>query len=304
MWLIPLIRLIPIVAALSAACTYPLPAPTAPTPNVAAAPAPAIALEVLPSSPDYATGTAQIGVRTRAADGSVTHADVTCTSTSGRVLPARFDPRSQGGTELAQTTVPTRVTCTAGVLEDGVDVDMSAWHLDVLQNTFIPSGDGAGETRLLLMPRPRIANAPATRLTIDWGDGAVEISPFVPLTSNATMMHRYRVAGLYLAKGRISGQAAPTSDCSQLLAVRLSAKPFRQDPTKTGRRRSIMEYSDAPPVRPRCCHHRGCRRVRQGAADVADRFHDLDLDRPERAAAQRPGHGHRGRHGVRRHAGA
>lgn len=188
------------------ACDY-RPPPTAPTAPVVAAPAPAIALEVLPSSHvDFATGIAQIAVRARAADGALTHADVTCASTSGRLLPARFDAFFRG-TELAQTTVPTRVTCSVGVLEDSTDVDMSAWSIDVDEHQWVPWGPGAGESRVALAPRQRIARVPATRVTLDWGDGTVEPWPFVPITSSGTRFHRYARAGLYTVTARIEWAA-------------------------------------------------------------------------------------------------
>lgn len=196
--------LVLVVALLGAACAYPLPAAPTPITDTPVAAPPAIAIEVLPgSSVDFATGTAQIGVRARAADGTLTRADVTCTATSGRLLPARFDPFLRPGTELALTTVPTRVTCAAGALQDRVDVDMSAWSIDLLGHDWVGRGAGAGESRVTLGSRQRIARIPVTGLTIAWGDGTVEPWPFVPLETPGTRIHRYARAGLYTVTARI-----------------------------------------------------------------------------------------------------
>lgn len=185
-----------------AGCAYVAPlSPTSPT-AVAIAPA-IVALELAAvGEPDFLTGTMQIGVRTRDASGQLAAADVSCVTSAGHVLPARFNTRTVVALEL-QAQTRARLSCSSGELVDAIDVDLSAWIVDLNANQYVSLGDGAGESRIHVAPRQRIAGVTPTRVTLDWGDGAVEILPYVPASTTGTRFHRYRAPGHYVVTGRI-----------------------------------------------------------------------------------------------------
>lgn len=193
------------IALATAACET-VPTPTAPTgPQVSSFRPSVYVLELqAPRSPDFASGVAVIAVRTRDVSGNLVGADVTCTTTSGLLFPARFDSSYRPTIELVSTTVPARVSCSSGVASATVDVDMSAWGIDLGSQEYDPGpGPRAGETRVLLMPRQRIAGVEVLRLSIAWGDGTESISPLAPASTMAQLTHRYRTPGLRTATARV-----------------------------------------------------------------------------------------------------
>lgn len=195
-----------VVLALVAAACNPIQTafPTAPTAPPATAKSVVYAIELqAPRAPDFASGAGVIGVRTRDVSGDLVGADVSCTTTSGLLFPARFDSTFRPTIELVSTTVPARVRCASGDIEASIHVDMSAWGVDLGVQEYDPSGPRAGETRVLLLPRQRIAGVEAVRLAIAWGDGSSDVSPFTPPSNPAQFRHRYRASGFHLATARI-----------------------------------------------------------------------------------------------------
>lgn len=196
--------IIVILLGICAGCADIIDQPTAPSSWTPATPGPAIVLQLTPAAPDPASGVAHLGIRAIAADGNDTHADVRCSASSGRVTPAQFDPRSRGALELSETTIVSRVSCSAGDITASIDVDMSAWWIDLGGNKYVPIGDGAGESRVTVSPKQRIRSIEATRVQLDWGDGTpIEVLPYVPASTPATRFHAYRRSGSYVITGRI-----------------------------------------------------------------------------------------------------
>lgn len=197
-----------LVIALACSACEQLATPTAP--SVSSSPAfmasgAVIALELLPGAgPDFTSGTGLIGVRARNADGDIVAADVACTSTTGTLLPARFSTRTQPGTELAGARTLATVRCSSGAIAAETSIDLSAWHVDFATNDYSTQPEGTGGmNRVLLASRQRIAGVPLTRVSLDWGDGAIEVSRTIPLMATPTMYHRYAAPGIYVATARV-----------------------------------------------------------------------------------------------------
>lgn len=197
------VLMIMLLATVLTSCAY-HEAPTAPTPIAAAQPTRDVyALELITGAPDL-LGVARLGVRTRDIDGVIIGADVQCSTSAGRVLPARFNSGSRGAFELDSTTTRARVSCRAGDAQDTIDVDMSAWDVEFLGATHEAVGELGGLNRVLIAPAKRIDGVPLTRVSLAWGDGAVDVSPIIPLSTPALLQHRYGRAGLYVITAAVA----------------------------------------------------------------------------------------------------
>ena len=171
--------------------------PTAPT--AAAAPVAAF-LQLDAGGPDYLTGRASIGVTARDAGGVRIDAPVSCQAVAGELVPSTFRTLGAGTAvlTLSGTTAPTAVRCSSGDVSRSVDVDLSAWAVDLRFHDHV-----GADSRVLVMPIARIRGVPVTRLTIAWGDGTTEASPFLPLGEPWDPVHRYATTGIYQTTVRI-----------------------------------------------------------------------------------------------------
>jgi hypothetical protein len=189
-----------LLATLAAACSPPL--PTAPDPvRVVATPRQVIALRLMPLEPLYLSGAATIDVAAFGTDGAPISVDVTCVSSAGQLTPASFNTGTVASLQLTGTTMPTRVHCVAGALQADALADLSAWKITV--GHYGLEGVAGVDTELLLTPVRRMIGIEPTAIFFDWGDGTVELSPNLPLSSPAYLRHRHRAPGVYNGVARI-----------------------------------------------------------------------------------------------------
>lgn len=207
-------------------CAYVPPSPTEPTAIAAAAPPAVFAIELLTSGrPNFDTGSMQIAIRTRDVTGELTSADVSCSSTSGVLFPARFDSKSRASFELTRTTISSTVICASRDVTARLDVDMSAWSPEIQTNEFVGAGSLAGLTRVLILPVPHIKGVPLTRVALDWGDGTVEESSWLPLEATPTMLHRYQSPGRFHGVAKLEWPGGSTQREFTILGGPPGSKP-------------------------------------------------------------------------------
>ena len=197
-------RIILVIALLSAACGQS--SPTAPTPNapkvVAVTPVSLGRIEV--TIDVMATS---ILVSAWDAANHETDVDAICSASSGAVVPTRLTGRGAALARLRdQLPVPLTVTCWQGDHIATARADLSAWTIRIGEVLERLNTRGKWETQLTAQLISRNME-PATARAIDWGDGQLESIRGGGLALAIPLAHVYATTGDFEIRARVEWSA-------------------------------------------------------------------------------------------------